>query len=162
MPLNRFVFESGATDFKADVNTLMRVIESELTSIGINVAREAERRAQEGLERSVYGTAPGHVYKRTGTLKRGVSAQFLPRVNSISIQLVSKAPYSSNIEYGQLPTIAQLALEKYAELTGGRVITFGRTGLKYRLPGPFLMPATVYALERAKAEFEQALIKNWR
>jgi len=148
--------------FSAELKIIETAVLSEIPNIAKNVSREALRRAQDGLERSVYGTVPGRVYVRTGTLRRSVTVRILPRVNSISLELYARAPYASDIEYGSNPAMSEATLTLIAEATGGQVTSFGRSGRHYTLPGPFLLPASMYALEQARIEFEQVLVKHWR
>jgi len=77
--------------FSAELKIIETAVLSEIPNIAKNVSREALRRAQDGLERSVYGTVPGRVYVRTGTLRRSVTVRILPRVNSISLELYARA-----------------------------------------------------------------------
>ena len=83
------------------------------------------------------------------------------KVNEVGRSYSNREIYQ--VEFGTGPSaLSARQVQDYAEVTGGQVLYFGRSGAKYLMPGPFLLPASVWALETAKREFEAICIKHWR
>lgn len=155
--------QSGVAAFKTQVQGFETAVMAEIPAITEGARAAAVLLAAEGLTRSVYGTVPGRRYVRTGTLARSVTVRVLSRGANVTLELLARAPYASLVEYGSGPSpLNEVQLRTLAEALPGSPLVFGRSGQKYLLPGPFLLPAAVGALERAKKLFEQSLVKHWR
>lgn len=156
-------FTSDTAAFSAELTGFSSAIQADFQALAQTMLKAGLERARDGLERSVYGTVPGRVYVRTGTLRDGVTGGVRASANLLTLSLQSRASYSSEIEYGSGPSgLSEKQVQDYSEATGGAVLFFGRSGLKYITPGPFLLPASVWALEVAKREFEAICMKRWK
>ena len=135
----------------------------ELVRATRQVEQEAAEKARQGLTLNVYGTIPGH-YSRTWALFISLRSSSQSSGGQATITLEDGAPYASFIEFGTGPSaISQQQLDQYlASLPPGRLMTFGRSGQAYMLPGPYIGPAVWYARARMQAELRAVLVRLWR
>lgn len=150
--------------FKQTVDKFLAELESEMTAAIKPVVDRANNDLQANLFASVYGTAPGSVYVRTGNLKSfgNTNASDLSKDGKYVIRLASSADYASDIEYGSgASQIDPGLLQQISEASGGNNITFGRSGINYMLPGPFVMPAAVKSKIILEATFTK-LLGRWK
>ncbi len=150
--------------FKSEVDRFLAEIETGLTSAIKPIVDQANNDLQANLFASVYGTAPGAVYIRTGNLKSlgNTSASDISKNGVFTIKLASSVDYASDIEYGSgTSEIDPGLLQQLSEASQGKGITFGRSGINYMLPGPFIMPATVKSRITMEAIFNK-LLGGWK
>jgi len=150
--------------FKQAVDRFLSDLESEMANAIKPIVDQANNDLQANLFASVYGTAPGTVYIRTGNLKSfgNTNASDLSKDGKYIIKLSSSADYASDIEYGSgTSQIDPGLLQQISEASGGNNISFGRSGINYMLPGPFVMPATVKSRIILEATFIK-LLGRWK
>lgn len=146
--------------FNSQIDKFMADLNAEMESAVKVITDQANLDLQANLFMSVYGTTPGSVYVRTGNLKSpaNTSASNLSQNRTYVIRLASDATYASDIEYGSgASEIDPALLQQLSEASGGKGIVFGRSGINYMLPGPFVLPATVKARISIESAFNKAL-----
>lgn len=108
-----------------------------------------------GAQANVYATEPG-AYQRTMDLLDGIQVRVTGRKGMIAAQVWNTTDYAGDVEVGEEgmtpEEIASDALSRSAsEMT--EPMTYGRSGVDYRIAGPIIIPATVYAAYRARELF---------
>lgn len=145
-----------------DVLVKVEAAADQLPRIAETARAEALAKAQIQARRNVYDTTPG-VYERTETYLRGFRASRRVTRNTATVSVWNIADYAEVIETGTGPhemtpaqIVAQAAPNPYAPLY------FGRSGEKYSLPGPAVIPAAVFALYRMQELFAGEVKKALR
>ena len=139
-------------------------VTSELPRIAEQARAETLGHAILGVRRNVYDTSPG-AYQRTGDLLRGLNASGSASGSGVTVRVWNSEPYARFVELGQGPnglTLAQDQAYSAANAHPEQPISFGRSGRKYTLAGPFLAPAQAYSLYRMKQLFAEAVIRAAR
>lgn len=121
------------------------------------------QKARDGLMLNVYNTASGR-YVRTGHLldSLGADSSFLGDMARVSLQ--DTALYASYIEYGTgVHAMSRSALESYLnQVPSGNLVTYGRSGLAYMMPGPYILPAIWAVKYSMLAEVRRIMRDLWR
>lgn len=125
------------------------------------IATQAEQHAILGLNASVYDTEPG-AYERTQTLRNSVYSKVLS--NTIGVEVGATEDYASHVEYGT--SVNALSEAQLLQATQGRgkpetPLVFGRSGVRYTLPGPFILPAAMYGKTLIEKAFITAVKRIW-
>lgn len=125
------------------------------------IAGQAEQHALLGLNASVYDTEPG-AYERTQALRNSVYSKALSGV--LGFEVGATADYASHVEYGT--SVNALSEVQLLQATQGRSkpespLVFGRSGVRYTLPGPFILPAAMYGKTLMEKAFVTAVKRIW-
>ncbi|GEM45914.1 HK97 gp10 family phage protein [Deinococcus cellulosilyticus] len=125
------------------------------------IRTQVEQHALLGVDANVYSTEPG-AYERTEELKRSIYAKVMS--GTLGVEVGATADYASHVEYGSsVNALNQSQLE--GAVTGrGKPespLTLGRSGVRWTLPGPFVLPAAVYGRLLLEKAFVSAVKKVW-
>lgn len=127
----------------------------EVVSLGKTVEPEAQAVLIVHANANIYDQTPG-AYQRTQALLRGLRASGTGKRDVATITLSSSVPYAIAVELGRLGMTPEI-LFKLAVARGvkTRPLTLGRTGRNYKVAGPILTPAAVFAATRMQDLFAQ-------
>lgn len=125
------------------------------------IASQVEQHALLGLNASVYDTEPG-AYERTQALRNSVYSKALSGV--LGFEVGATEDYASHVEYGT--SVNALSEAQLLQATQGRSkpdapLVFGRSGVRYTLPGPFILPAAMYGKTLMEKAFVTAVKRIW-
>lgn len=130
-----------------------------LPQIAQQAQAEALGHAIISAHRNVYETTPG-AYQRTQDYLRGFQASSQGTKNTAQVTVWNDVEYARYIETGTGPhemtpaqIVAQAAAHPYAPTY------LGRSGQKFSLPGPAVIPAGVFALYRMRELFAHEVKK---
>lgn len=140
-----------------------RALSRALDRLGREGARDGEAHARRSLAANVYSTAPGNRYRRTGHLLSQIYSAGHGNATSLGILLGDQATYASEVEYGTGPyELSPAQLEAYlVALPPGSVLSFGRSGLAYMLPGPYIGPGLRFAQFKTHERLRALLQQLW-
>lgn len=130
---------------------------TQLPQIAQQAQAEALGHAIIGAQRNVYDTAPG-AYQRTHDLMRGLNASGRATRYTATVRVWNRVEYATYVETGTGPhemTPAQIIAQ--ARVHPEAPTYLGRTGANYTLPGPVVIPASVYAGYRMGELFGKAV-----
>ncbi|WP_147364010.1 hypothetical protein [Deinococcus cavernae] len=141
----------------------MAQIQTQVDVIAQRVAKEGERHAQRGAYLNVYSTVVGQGYLRTRHLFDQIYAVGHGAGGQISVTVGDYASYASEVEFGSGPFALNAAqMEGYLKaLAPGKLLTFGRSGQKYLLPGPYIGPALHLVQYRTQWEIRDLMRRLW-
>lgn len=131
-----------------------------IVTAGEEIGKEAPRVEQEslghmiqGAQVNIYDTTPG-AYQRTFELLQGLRVSAKGTRGRINVALGNDTEYAGDVEIGdQSP---QGILSDALRRTPSDIpeaMTYGRSGVDYHLAGPIIIPATVFAVYRARELF---------
>ncbi|WP_309571676.1 hypothetical protein [Deinococcus sp.] len=140
----------------------IRALEQALPRLATRAAKIAELQAKRGLMLNVYGTAPG-TYQRTEQLLLKVYAAGQAGAGRINVVVGDQAAYASLVEYGTGPSeFTEPQLLGYLEaMPEPRLLRFGRSGQKYLLPGPYVLPAVFIARHQTRQAVQGLIRTLW-
>lgn len=145
-------------DFTDFLTKLEGVCDS-LPHIAERVKDEALGHAIIGAHRNVYDT-PAGAYERTQDYLRGFHTSSRATKNTASVSVWNDVDYAEAIEVGSGPhEMTMPQLQAQATPNPYAPPYFGRSGLKYSLAGPALVPAQVFALVRLQDLFGEKLVR---
>jgi hypothetical protein len=140
------------TSVEAQLNALLTACDG-VQQLGKTVEPEALGMLILGANANIYDTTKG-AYDRTQALLAGLSARGTGTRDTATVSVHSSVPYGLSVELGTLGMTAE-TLFKIASRRGVKTqaMTLGRTGKNYRVAGPILTPAAVFAAERMQQLF---------
>lgn len=131
----------------------------QMPQIAAQAQGEALGHAIISAQRNVYQTVPG-AYQRTMDYLRGFHATGRGTKNTATVTVWNDVDYSGFVELGTGPNqmtpqqvVAQAVTHPYAPTY------LGRSGQKFSLPGPAVIPASVFALYRMRELFAERVRK---
>lgn len=136
----------------------------ELPAITKRVEQEALGHAILGARRNVYDT-PAGLYERTEDYLRGFHTRSRSTRFTGTVQVWNDVEYAAAIEYGQGPHEVNAAqVQAIASPNPAAPVYLGRQGAdgRYVLPGPAVIPATVFAVYRMRELFAEEVRKAVR
>lgn len=146
-------------DARALTNKLVKLqaVTQELPQLAEQAKAEALGHAIIGANRSIYDTAPG-AYQRTMDYLRGLNTSSRATRFKASVSVWNTVEYAGIVETGTGPhemntqqITAQAMAHPYAPTY------LGRSGQNYTLPGPVVIPASVFSLYRMRELFADAV-----
>lgn len=126
------------------------------------IRTQVEQHALLGVDANVYSTEPG-AYERTEQLKRSIYAKVLTS-GTFGVEVGATADYAAHIEYGtSVNALSQSQLETAVTNRGKpeSPLTYGRSGVRWMLPGPFILPAAAYGRVLLEKAFITAVKRVW-
>lgn len=134
----------------------------EMPQIAEIVKAEALGHAVISANRNVYSTPAGH-YRRSGDYLRGFHTAAQASRNTAKIRIWNDVEYAEDVELGSAPNaLTPQQVTAYAEASASAQVYLGRTGEKYSLAGPAVIPAAVYAQRRMAELFLRKVQMAWR
>jgi hypothetical protein len=126
------------------------------------IRTQVEQHALLGVDANVYSTEPG-AYERTEELKRSIYSKVLGS-GDLGVEVGATADYASHVEYGS--SVNALNEGQLLQATEGRgkpqsPLTLGRSGVRWTLPGPFILPAAVFGRVLLEKAFVTTVKKIW-
>lgn len=132
----------------------------QMPQIAQQAQAEALGHAIVGARRNVYETVPG-AYQRTQDYLRGFQTSSRATKNTASVTVWNDVDYSGFVEFGTGPnqmTPQQIAAQAVTHPYAPTYL--GRSGQKFSLAGPAVIPSSVFALYRMRELFIQEVRKN--
>lgn len=130
---------------------------TQLPQIAQQAQAEALGHAIIGARRNVYDTAPG-AYQRTMDYLRGFQASGRATRFKASVSVWNTVEYAERLERGEGPhEMSDAQIIAQATAHPATPVYLGRSGRNYTLPGPVVIPATVYAGYRMGDLFGKAV-----
>ena len=136
----------------------LQALSGQLPQMAARTQAEALGHAIIGAQASVYQTTPG-AYQRTQDYLRGFHASSRTTRHTASVTVWNDVEYAPFIERGTDPSMgdAQLLAILQRRQAPDAPLTFGRSGQRFTLPGPAVLPAVFYAGARLKELFRQGV-----
>lgn len=134
-------------------------VTTRLPAIAKRAEEEALGHAIIGANRSVYDTPSGD-YQRTQDYLRGFHARSRATRYTATVRVWNDVEYARVIEHGQGPhemTAEQII--RHAQQRPSQPLYLGRAGAdgRYVIPGPAVIPASVFAVYRMRELFAEAV-----
>lgn len=146
---------------RAAIRALDKGLRAGLPAAAENARFFGQDHALRGLFLNVYGTEPG-AYERTFFLASQIYSSLQVSATTVTVTLGDKADYAEKIEYGDPASVSDVDI--LARLNGmppGSDLSYGRSGVKWRLPGPYITPAILAAQYKLHAEVEALVKRLW-
>lgn len=152
-------------DMRALTDALVKVeaAADQLPQIAQRAQAEALGHAIIALNRGVYETPESPGYRRTFDLLRGIRSSGRATKNTATVQVWNEVEYAPYVDRGVGPhAMSDAQILAQASARPEAAPYFGRSGQKYSLPNPTVLPAAVFSLYRMQQLFAEAVKRALR